>query len=361
DMTGGLKGGALLYGNPIFAVAASFNEPFRLETQMNMSGFEFNAVALNDQGEETHRIFGTLNGNFNLDLSFFTSTIGFGTRLLPNLSLGLAYDNFNAETTFEGTFLPEGIISTRNSQAFFNDPRKTQYDSLYAIIRGNWKGNGFRLRTGLGYHPRHNISFDAVLILPATIDLSGPFTMIHNQVRALNLGAGENEEVLDVDVLLEDNLTRTVKKITRVPGIDIKLPGQASVGVSSRWKNYVASIVFTRYFHDLGYHLTYEQFDSLNVLIKGGEINQGIRLKNAIKLGIGVEQLILGLGVIFGETFRQETVLGRTEPKEDKPTTFFVPLFSLGGGFKFKSRLRFDYVVSPYHSSFFRFSTSYQL
>ncbi|MFQ6116502.1 MAG: hypothetical protein ACE5NG_20785, partial [bacterium] len=140
DMRGGLKGGAFMYGNPYFAVAASFHEPLRIDSQMSMSGIEFKASALNDQGDVTHRMFGTVNGNFNLQMVFVTTSIGFGTRIIPNLAFGMAYDNFNGEVTFEGTFLPEGIISTRNDEAFFNDPKRTQYDSLFAMIKGDWEG-----------------------------------------------------------------------------------------------------------------------------------------------------------------------------------------------------------------------------
>ncbi|NIR52659.1 hypothetical protein GWO43_29065 [candidate division KSB1 bacterium] len=37
DMRGGLKGGALMYGTPYFTIAASFHQPFRLESQISIS------------------------------------------------------------------------------------------------------------------------------------------------------------------------------------------------------------------------------------------------------------------------------------------------------------------------------------
>lgn len=367
DMQGGLKGGALMYGNPIFAVAASFHEPFKFESQISMSGIEFNAVALNNDGELTHRILATLNGNFNLEMVLQTSSIGFGTQIVPNLSLGIAYDNYNGDTNFEGTFLPEGLISTRNSEAIFNDPKKTQYDSLYAVIKGNWEGRGSRFRWGFGYHPNPNLSLDGIFILPTTISLTGPFSMIHNNIRALNLGADEDEEVFDIDKLVEDNLTKTEKRVTKIPGIDIEFPGSVALGFSMKWDHFLASFVYVKYFKSLGYKLSYDQFDSVHVKIKGVDLHQGINLSNAFRLGIGVEQLILGLGVVFAETFREEIneeiidTRVDTTMKIDKKHKFFIPFISLGGGFRLSSRLRLDYVISPYNSSFLRFSTSYSL
>jgi len=361
DMRGGLKGGALMYGNSIFALAASFHEPFRIDSQISMSDIEFIAVALDNEGDVSHRIFGTLNGNFNLEMIMQTSSIGFGTRIIPNLSIGMAYDDFNGEANFESTFLPEGIISTRNSEAIFNDPKKTQYDSLYAVMKGDWEGSGFRFRWGIGFHPKQSLSLDAVFVMPTTISLTGPFSMIHNNIRALNIGAEEDEEVLDVDILVEDNLTKTEKRITEIPGIDIELPGSVTLGFSTKWDNYVASIVFIRYLNSLGYNLSYDQFDSLNVKVKGGDIHQGINLGSAFRVGIGVEQLILGLGIVFAETFREEVIDTREAPKIDDNDKFFIPFLSLGGGFRFSSRLRFDYIINPFNSSFLRFSTSYRL
>jgi hypothetical protein len=361
DMRGGLKGGALMYGNSMFTVAASFYEPLRIDTQMSMSGIEFKASALDDQGDVTHRIFGTMNGNFNLEMVFFTTSVGFGTRITPNFSVGMAYDNFNGEMNFEGTFLPEGIISTRNDEAFFNDPKRTQYDSLFATIKGDWEGSGFRFRWGLGYHPNPDLSLDAVIALPSTIGLSGPFKMIHNNIRALNLGAEGDEEVFNVDILVEDNLTKTEKRITRVPGIEFEMPGSVALGFSTRWDHFLASVVYTKYFDHLGYKLSYDQFDSVNVKIKGGDIHQGISLGSAFRVGIGVEQLILGVGVVFGETFKEELKDSNPEPEVSEKNQIFLPIFSLGGGFRLGSRFRLDYVVSPYNSSFLRVSTSYRL
>jgi hypothetical protein len=361
DMRGGLKGGALLYGNPYISFGVAFHQPLRLESQINMSGMEFLAVALDDDGRENNRIFGTVNGNFNLALNFETSTIGFATRIFPNLALGMVYDNFNAESNFESTFLPQGIISKGDDIRAFNDPRRIQYDSLYALVRGDWEGNGQRFRWGVGFHPKPGISIDAALALPFDIDLRGPFTMVHNTIRALNLGAEGEEEVFDVDVLVEDNLTKTVKRVTHVPGIDFEVPGSFALGFSSRWSNYVASIVYTRYFDHLGYRLSYDQFDSVSVALKGGEIHQGIDFSNALRLGIGVEPLILGLGVVFGETFRTERVEFRTKTEVADGNKLFLPFFSLGGGVKFGPRFRLDYVLNLYNSSFLRFSTSYRL
>ena len=185
--------------------------------------------------------------------------------------------------------------------------------------------------------------------------------MVHNNVRALNIGAEEDEEVFDVDLLVEDNLTKTEKRVTKIPGVDIELPGSLTFGVSAKWRNYVASFVFVHYVNSLGYKLSYDQFDSVNVKIKGGEIHQGINLGNSIRLGIGVEQLILGLGVAFAETFREEIIDTRETPKIDDRNRFFIPFISLGGGFKLSSRFRLDYVINPLSSSFLRFSTSYRL
>lgn len=361
DMRGGLKGGALLYGNPLLSVAAAFHQPFRMESQINMSGIEFLAVALDDDGKETNRIFGTVNGNFNLGLNFETSSLGIGTRLFPNLAVGMVYDNINGESNFESTFLPEGIISKGDDIRAFNDPRRIQYDSLYAIIKGDWEGSGHRFRWGVGYHPKPNLSLDAALALPFTVDLRGPFTMVHNTIRALNLGAEGDEEVFDVDILVEDNLTKTVKRVTRVPGVDFEIPGSLSLGFTTRWDNYLASVVYIKYFEPLAYRLSYDQFDSVGVPLKGGEIHQGIDLGSAFRLGIGVEPLILGLGVVFGETFRTELVEFRTKTETADRSRIFLPFFSLGGGVKLGPRFRLDYVLNFYNSSFLRFSTSYRL
>ncbi|MFQ6116190.1 MAG: hypothetical protein ACE5NG_19175, partial [bacterium] len=221
---------------------------------------------------------------------------------------------------------------------------------LFAVMKGDWEGSGFRFRWGLGYHLNPNLSLDAVFILPFTMALSGPFNMVHNNIRALNLGAGQDEDVLDVE-----------KRITQVPGIKFELPGSIALGVSTRWDHYLASAVYIKYFDHIGYKLSYDQFDSVNVKIKGGDIHQGINLGSAFRVGIGVQQLMLGLGVVFGETFKEEITDPGTEPEIAEEEKIFLPIFSLGGGFRLGSRFRLDYVISPYNSSFLRFSTSYRL
>jgi len=361
DMRGGLKGGALLYGNPFISIGAAFHQPFRIESQVTMSGVEFLAVALDDDGKETNRIFGTVNGNSNFAMNFESSVIGVGARVLPNLALGMTYENVNGESSFESTFLPEGIISKGEDIRAFNDPRRIQYDSLYAIIKGDWEGNGHRFRWGVGYHPTRSISVDATLALPITVDMRGQFSMVHNSIRALNLDAEGSEEVFLEDLLVEDNLTKTVKRITKVPGVDLEIPGSLSLGFSARWSNYVASAVYTQYFDHLAYRLSYDQFDSLNVPVRGGQIHQGIDLGKSFRIGIGVEPLILGLGIAFAESFRTELVDFRTKTEIADRNSLFFPFFSLGGGVKIGSRFRLDYVLDLYNSSFLRFSTSYRL
>ncbi|MFQ5650983.1 MAG: hypothetical protein ACE5IY_13660 [bacterium] len=361
DMRGGLKGGVVSYGTSTFALAASFYQPFRLEAQFNVSGVEFLAVALDDGGNESQRIFGTVNGNLNANLNVENSSIGLGIRFLPNLSGGIAYDNLNGEINFAGTFLPEGIIrSAGGDSRAFNDPTRIQYDSLFATINGDWEGRTQRIRLGVGYHPTRHISLDATFTTPYRMKLSGPFSMIHNSIRALDLNAEGDEEVLDVDILVEDNLTKTEKKITQASGFELQGPGSLTMGFSAGWGNYVASFVYSKYFDNLGYRFRYEQFDSLLVQTKEGEIHQGMKLASSFRLGIGVEQLILGLGLLFGETFKS-TIENQKQPTLSKPDDFLLPFFSLGGGIKFSSHLRVDYVLSLYNSSFFRFSTTYRL
>lgn len=368
DMRGGLKGGAVMYGTPVFAVAAAFHQPLRLESQINMSGIEFLAAAYNDDGDETHRIFGTINGNFNMNLNVETSSIGFGTRLLPNLALGLVYDNFNGDMTFESTFLPEGIISSASGDTrAFNDAAKTQYDSLFATARGDWEGNGIRMRGGLGYHPKPNISLDLTFSAPFTIDLRGPSRMVHNNIRALNLNPDCDEEVFNIDTLVVDNLTKTQRRETSISGLDLQVPGHLSLGFSTEWDNFLASVVYTRYFDHLGYQLaytqTYAEVDTSGPKIsEHGDIHQGVDLGSAFRLGIGVEQLIIGVGFVLGKTFREENMNapGKTPDIAEK-NGFFLPFFSLGGGVDVGAHFRLDYAFSLYNSSFLRFSTTYRL
>lgn len=361
DMRGGLKGGAVMYGNPYFAVAASFHQPFRLDAQLNISGIEFLAAALDDDGNETQRIFGTVNGNLSSNITIESSSAAISARLTPNLAVGAAYDNLNGEMNFEGTFLPEGIIrSAGGDTRAFNDPARVQYDSLFTNIRGDWEGSARRFRVGVGYHPGRKFSLDATLTMPFEMRLTGPFSMVHNSIRALNLGAEGDEEVFDVDVLVEDNLTKTQKEITEIPGAVLSSAGKVALGFSSHWSNYLASAVYTHYFDEMSYRFAYEQFDSLHVKTEEGTIRQGIRPQNGIRIGIGVEPLILGLGLLTGETFKVTTE-DEKDPKISDPDRFFLPFFSLGGGVRLSRHLRFDYVLSLYSSSFLRFSTTYRL
>jgi len=361
DMLGGLKGGALMYGNPYMTLAFSFYQPFRLEAQFNVSGIEFLAAALNSAGDETHRIFGTVNGNLNMNLNIELSSIGIGRKLFDNLSVGLVYDQFNGAMDFEGTFLPEGIISSAGGDTrAFNDPARIQYDSLFAVMKGNWEGTGHRFRVGLGYHPTPRISLDAVFTASANIDLRGPFSMTHNNIRALNLNAEGDEEVFDVGKLVEDNLTQTEKKVTRIPGIDLELPGSVTLGFSAEWSHFLASATYTGYFDNLAYRFSHEQFDSLMTKTDGGEVHQGLKLGSAFRFAIGVEQLLVGGGVLFLETFKETRHDDRLELDISKRDNLFVPFFSLGGGVDMGSRFRLDYVATLFSSSFLRFSTSYR-
>ena len=362
DMNGGLKGAALMYGNPIFALAFSFHQPLQLDLQLNMSGVEFLAAALDNSGKETQRIFGIVNGNLNMVLVMRSSTIAAGTRLHPKLAVGLAYDNFNSSINIDGTFLPEGVIASASGDTrSFNDPARVQYDSLYTTIGGNLEGDDFRLRGGAGYHPTHNISIDATFSMPVDIQLSGSFAMIYNNIAALDLGADDNEEVFDVDKLVEDNLTKTEKQAFGLQNLNLKTPGNIAVGFSARWDNYLASLVYTKYFSALGYGLNYEKRDSLNVVTDAGSITQGVNFKSAIRLGIGVKPMMLGLGFISGKTFSQKIIAGESKPEVDDKGNLFLPMLSLGGSIKLTSHFQFDYVASLYNSSFFRFSTTYRL
>lgn len=361
DMRGGLKGGAAMYGTRHFALAAAFHQPFRLETQFNMAGMEVLAVALDDNGDESQRIFTTINGNLSAKLTINSSSIGLGTRLSHNFSIGATFENFNSDFEFSGDFLPEGIISSAGGDTrAFNDPARVQYDSLFATIKGDWEGSGRRLRGGLGFHPKSSISLDAVVALPFSIDLSGPFNMIYNNIRALNLNAGEDEEVFDIDVLVEDNLTKTEKKITEVPGLNLEFPGSVSVGFSSKWnRKYQVSFVLIKYLENLSYRFNYQQFDSLLTVTKSGEIFQGVDLGTSIRMGGGIEQLTIGVGAVFAESFSK--VMENGELTTDTRDSLLLPFISLGGGVDLSSNFRLDYVVSLYESSFLRFSTTYRL
>ncbi len=361
DMRGGLKGGAAMYATRYFTIAAAFHQPFRFETQFNMAGMEILAVALDDNGDESQRIFTTINGNLNAKLTLNNSSIGVGTRLFHNLSVGATFENFNSDFEFSGNFLPEGIISSAGGDTrAFNDPAKVQYDSLFATVAGDWEGSGRRLRSGLGFHPNPNISLDAVVTLPFSIDLSGPFNMIHNNIRALNLNADEDEEVFDIDVLVEDNLTKTEKKITEVPGLRLEMPGSVSIGFSSKWnRKYRVSLVLIKYIENLSYRFTYRQFDSLLVQTKSGEVFQGLNLGNSVRLGGGIEQFMIGVGAVFAESFSQ--IVENGELTTDTRNSLFLPFISLGGGVDLGSKFRLDYVLSLNASSFFRFSTTYRL
>ncbi|MCH9007325.1 hypothetical protein IIA29_04840, partial [candidate division KSB1 bacterium] len=287
--------------------------------------------------------------------------IDVGTRLFHNLSVGATFENFNSDFEFSGNFLPEGIISSAGGDTrAFNDPAKVQYDSLFATVAGDWEGSGRRLRSGLGFHPNPNISLDAVFTLPFSIDLSGPFNMIHNNIRALNLNADEDEEVFDIDVLVEDNLTKTEKKITEVPGLRLEMPGSVSIGFSSKWnRKYRVSLVLIKYIENLSYRFTYRQFDSLLVQTKSGEVFQGLNLGNSVRLGGGIEQFMIGVGAVFAESFSQ--IVENGELTTDTRNSLFLPFISLGGGVDLGSKFRLDYVLSLNASSFFRFSTTYRL
>jgi len=362
DMRGGLKGGAFLYGNPLFGVAVSFNQPFRIETQLNVSGMEFLAAALDDDGDVTSTIFGTINGNLNLAANIETSSIGVGARIFPNLAVGMVYDNFNAEMNFASTFLPEGIISKGEDIRAFNDPARIQYDSLFARVKGNWEGSSFRFRWGVGYRITPNMSLDATLALPFKIDLRGLFSMVHNNIRALNLDPDCGDEAFNVDTLVVDNLTKTQRRETSVPGLDIEIPGQFAVGFSTKWHHYVASAVYIKYLDNLSYRFSYTQVISGRPQSKRGDRYEGIALGSAFRLGIGVEPLMVGVGAVLAETFQEKnTNTQGVTPDISERKTILLPFFTLGGGVKFGPRFRLDYVLNLYESSFLRFSTSYRL
>lgn len=362
DMRGGLKGGAVMYGSDVLGIGASFHQPFRIENQLNMSGMEFLAVALDDDGGELQRIFGTVNGNFNMKFTMESSSIGIGTKILPNLSAGVVFDNFNGELNFGGTFLPEAIISSAGGDTrAFNDPALVQYDSLFATINGDWQGHAQRFRFGMGYHPNSGISFDMVYSAPFKMRLEGPFRMVYNNIRALNFDAGDDEEVFDVDILVEDNLTKTEKKVIEVPSMKLESVGLFSLGVSSRWSHYIASATYTKFIDNFAYKLTYQQFDSLMVEEESGSIYQGVHLNSSLRVGIGVKALILGTGFVFGHTFKETTDNDDPAPKISGKNNFLLPFFSLGGAMHIGSNFRIDYVLGLYSSSFFRFSTTYNL
>ncbi len=360
DMRGGLKGGAVMYGNEVLGIGASFHQPFRIENQLNMSGMEFLAVALDDGGDELQRIFGTVSGNFNMKFTMESSSIGVGTKISRELSAGVVFDNFNGDLNFSGTFQPEAIISSAGGDTrAFNDPALIQYDSLFATITGDWEGNASRFRFGLGYHPNRDVSFDVVYAAPFKMELTGPFKMVHNSIRALNLDAGGDEEVLDVDILVEDNLTKTEKKVTAVPSVKFESVGLISLGFSSSWSNYIASATYTKYFNNFAYRLTYQQSDSLMVEEESGSIYQGAHLNSSLRVGIGIKKLILGTGFLLGNTFKETIDGDDSEPKVSNKDTFLLPFFSLGGAMNIGSNFTIDYILGLYSSSFLRFSTTY--
>lgn len=325
--------GSFAFRGSGFTVAGALHQPFSLSFDLLGSGFEVQMVTI-DEEDPTKEVtfFSSVDMNVHARLRIQGASVGVGKMLTPKWSVGLAVDRLSGVAETRARFQVEGIMVVAGNERAFNDPNDPWQNNLHSSIFGKYKGNSTALRLGTTYQLGRNWGVGATLVYYQPLKLSGNLDERKYSLEGLNLDAEADEDLLDITEIDLDEPTRTVmEEPATAELLEIKFPNSLGVGISGKAGFLGLALNYTHYLGEWSYRFDVLDDGKLEVNTKG------LSMEYAIRLGFDFNILQLGAGFATG------TIIDEGGDSHGKAA--FVPMLSLGTGFRVNKSISADVLI----------------
>ena len=266
------------------------------------------------------------------------------------------------------------MSSTARGEEAFGDPNAGwlgpgKRNDLDALVSGDLQNTSWRMKIGTSLRVTEFLGVDAFLnIPPSQLDMKDKLRISYSSLDALNLGAEEDEEVLDTDKLILSQLTRTKNTTYTSEYMRLNLPRSFTLGTNLRAGFFTLALNFSQYSGELSldYKCKEERAitpppsaasrdDSLATTYRA--YSEGFKPKNSLRLGMDFRVFRLGGGLIFGDEvcsgFKKDD-----EPREPR-TGIILPFFSTGFTIPLGKNLKIGTVLVALPLTVLRISVDY--
>jgi len=297
--------------------AFGMHQIFRMQLSAVGSGLEALIRTMDEEPSRRVTFFGTLDLLSEVDGEVARYGFGLAREVRPGLAVGIGYEVFTG--VLQGTMRAqtEGLMVTAGNERF-NDPNDPWQNSLYTYALGRYEGRSGRLRTGLVYRIKSHLNVGASLSLPAELVLSGRLDIEEYTLPALNLGAGEGEDLMDPTKVDLDEPTRT-KRVDNPTGREVRIgiPGSLTVGIGGRWGGLLWGAQISAYLKELSVEYVLEK--------PKGNDHYRAALDPGFQAGLkfSYRGLAFGLGVLTSK-------LRASTPERQEELPLILPELNLG-------------------------------
>lgn len=316
---GGISAAGLVLPGRHGALALAIDEPFRLDLELLATGVQAWADIEKSVGDETETVAlrADLDAALRLALRVRRYSLAVGSEVAPGFWLGAGVDWLALSARVDALADTEGVMATSGREFSFGDPNDPWENSLDQSLAGDYAGQGWTLRCGLGWRPFSRFALGLVYQRTPALNLSGEAALALRRLAAYEDGG------IDPSELSLSRPTETVAVTSPVDdAIAIELPGSLSLGLASFLGPLTVTLDGSLFQGDL----------RVAYLDAAGSL----RPVGLAKLGLATGPLALSAGVLLARP--RLSLDGETESVELLP----LPLLGIGGGLRFGQHLRLD-------------------
>lgn len=316
---GGIRAAGLVLPGRHGTLALGIDEPFQLDLELLATGVQAWANIEKTVGDETEIVAlrADLDAALRLALSARRYSLAVGSEVAPGLWLGLGFDWLALSARLDALADTEGVMATSGREFSFGDPSDPWENSLDQSLTGDYAGQGWTLRAGLGWRPVSRLALGLVYQRTPSLTLGGEAALALRRLAAYEDGG------IDPSQLSLSQPTETVAVSSPVDdAIAIELPGSVSLGIAS----FLGPLTVT-----LDGSLFHGDFRVAYLDAAGS-----LRPAGLAKLGLATGPFALSAGVLLARP--RLSLDGETESVDLLP----LPLLGIGGGCRFGQHLRLD-------------------
>jgi len=316
---GGLSAAGLALPGRHGALALAIDAPFRLDLDLLATGIQAWADIEKTVGEETEIVAlrADLDAALRLALHARRYSLAVGSELAPGFWLGAGLDWLALSARVDALADTEGVMATNGREFSFGDPEDPWENSLDQELTGDYAGQGWTLRGGLGWRPFSRLAIGLVYQRTPSLTLAGEAALSLRRLAAYADGG------IDPSQLSLSRPTETVAVASPVDdAIAVELPSSLSLGLAGFLGPLTLTLDGSLFQGDL--RVAY--LDAAGSLRPAG----------LAKLGLATGPLALSAGVLLVRP--RLSLDGETESLDPLP----LPLLGIGGGCRFGQHLRLD-------------------
>lgn len=350
---GQMGSGSLAIQRGRYTFAAAMFQPFAFDLDLIGTGLEARIQA----GEEGSALEVTMLSSVDLSLTTRLNIQGFslgtGFFITPDWTAGVAYERYSGIAEVNGHFQVEGIMVTAGNERAFNDPEDLGGNELFSNMIGSYKGasSGFKLAST--YKLNHNWGVGVVYSMKQPLELNGDMTIDQRTLPGLDLEAEGDEDILDpTDPEFDITQPTKTKQLYNPTSKQLKIdmPGSFGLGISGKLGVIGLSLNYTRFMGNVAYHYEFKRYET------DVHYSQGLKLENAIRVGLDMKYIRLGFGVTTATLIDEVD-----DSEEDSSEMVPLPNFTLGTGFRLIGNLRTDMILIGIPSGTGKISFYYDL